>query len=210
MKILDLFSGLEGWSSAFRARGHETVTIDLDYTFNPTYCRNIANIDDLRQFGDFDVILASPPCENFSVGSLYVHWKDGKPKDAETERSIALVKHTLGLIEKANPKFWVMENPRGMLRNIIGKPAVEVAYCQYGLKTMKPTDLWGRLPPSFTPMTCKNGDPDHVAAPRSSKRGTQAIYDKERGGRHAATRALIPYDLSLAICEACERDMDVK
>ena len=114
MKVLDLYSGLGGWSAAFKDRDHEVVTLDNNYKFNPTYTRDITQLTDLSQFGSFDIILASPPCQAFSIASVYLHWKGGVP-DKAAQRSIALVKRTLMLIEMAQPKFWVMENPRGML-----------------------------------------------------------------------------------------------
>ena len=63
---------------------------------------------------------------------------------------------------------------------------------------MKPTDLWGHFPAglTFNPM-CKNGDPCHERAPRGAKTGTQGISG-------AAERAVVPYLLSLAVCEAME------
>lgn len=35
MRVLDLFSGLGGWSAAFRDRGHEVITLDIEPKFKP-------------------------------------------------------------------------------------------------------------------------------------------------------------------------------
>jgi len=247
MRVLNLFVGLGGWSAAFRNRGHEVVTIDIDYRFNPTYVKDVMNLTNLDQFGHFDMILASPPCQAFSIASAYLHWKNHEP-DRDARDSIALVNRTLMLIEMARPQFWVMENPRGMLRHVIGKPQAQVSYCQYGAPYMKPTDLWGLLPPSFVPKMCKPKRTEHNAEvcshevpPRGSKAGTQGIgvdcphlktIKNERGGnkegimeygraswkrkrqspiastmRSAVLRAVVPYALSLAMCEAAEHDL---
>jgi len=201
LRILDLFSGLGGWSAAFKDRGHEVVRIERNYRFGADYCRDIGALESLDQFGRFDVILASPPCENFSVASIHAHWQGHVP-DESAQRSLELVRHTIKLIEDAKPRFWILENPRGMLRKLIGKPNATVAYCQYGLSIMKPTDLWGILPPSFKPRCCKGGNPDHEAAPRGKTEalGLQKIASTPE-------RAKVPYQLSLEVCLACERDL---
>lgn len=198
MRVLDLFSGLEGWSAAFRDRKHEITTIDLDYTFNPTFCRDILQIENLEYFGKFDVILASPPCTCFSIASVYVHWKDKKPIDQETLNSINLVKHTLELIKNAKPKFWVLENPMGMLRTIIGKPVYTVDYCQYGTTYKKSTDLWGTFPKDFKPKRCTNKY-DHAS--------NKDKFSVQNFSKNPKIRAIVPYKLSFEMCLACERDL---
>lgn len=35
MRVLDLFSGLGGWSSAFIAAGNDVTTVDIDTKFKP-------------------------------------------------------------------------------------------------------------------------------------------------------------------------------
>lgn len=208
MKVLDLFCGLKGWTEAFKDRGHEVITVDIEKKFNPTICKDIntLTLDDLREYAPFDVVLASPPCNCFSVASCYRHWKDGKPKDQATIDSITLVKNTIFLIGLIRPKFWVLENPRGMLRTVIGHPQYEITQCQYGRSVMKPTDLWGKLPDNFIAKRCKNGSPCHEKASRSSRNGVKGINNSfsNLGSRGKELRAKIPYGLSLAVCKACE------
>lgn len=205
MLVLDLFSGLGGWSDAFRDAGHMVVTLDNNPAFKPTICADVLSVssDLLSVWGKFDVILASPPCECFSVASISSHWTGGKgayiPKDSKTERAVKIVRYTLNLIEALNPRFWALENPRGVLRKVIGNPKCTITYCQYGERRMKPTDLWGELPDSFVPLRCYNGDSCHDSAPRGAKTGTQGI-------KGTSERAKIPYGLSLAFLLACEKD----
>lgn len=205
MKVLDLFSGLGGWSQAFKDRGHMVVSVDNQAKFGPTICKDIneLNYDDLNDYGHFDVILASPPCEAFSVMAISKHWsKDGFP-NKEARQAIRNVLHTLDLIEDLKPAYWIIENPMGMLRRIIGNPVCSITQCQYGNPYMKKTDLWGVLPKSFEPKCCKNGASCHPRTPRGSKlSGIQSLKTPEE-------RAKIPYSLSLAICEACERELKV-
>jgi len=156
-------------------------------------------------FRERDVILASPPCECFSVASIGKHWTGGKcaryPKDERTKKALQLLEHTLYLIEHSNCKYWWLENPRGMMRKmdcVQRYRRVTVTYCKYGEYRMKPTDLWGIWPSTWKPHPpCKNGDPCHVRAPRGSSTGTQ-------GYGSYAEKSKIPYPLALQVCLACE------
>lgn len=209
LRVLDLFSGLGGWSAAFKARGHDVTTVEIDPRFGATITADILTLtpEDLR--GPWDVILASPPCEGFSVMNIGRNWhKDGDvrtPKTDSARLGLRLVEHALYLIRELKPTYWVMENPRGMLRKM---PCVEpferrtVTYCQYGERRQKPTDLWGGFPPSFIANdACERGAPCHDAAPRGSTTGTQSR-------KSYWEKSLVPYDLSLSVCIAVERDVE--
>jgi len=198
MKVIDLFSGLEGWSQAFKERGHEVTTYEIEPKFNPDICMNILDIDSLPKC---DVILASPPCEKFSVASIGRYWKGGISDEAK--EALKLVEHTLHLIYWARPKFWFLENPTGMLRTIIGNPPVQVYFAQYGENRLKPTDIWGRHPKGFKDMQIRDRSLlEYEKAPRGSKTGTQGL-------KNSADRAKIPYGLSLAVCELCEKQIKI-
>ena len=55
-----------------------------------------------------------------------------------------LVKHCQRIIEKAKPKWWVLENPStGALRNFIGKPKHTYHPWHFGNPWTKGTGLWG-------------------------------------------------------------------
>ena len=230
MKVLDLFSGLGGWTEAFRERGHETFSIDFDEQFHPDLLVDIMDItpDDIPWKPD--IILASPPCEKFSVMTIGRYWnKDNSPKTEASEAALKLVGHTRWLINEINPTYFIMENPLGKLRKLTIMEDLErrtVTYCQLGEKYMKPTDLWGVFPPSLVlPPMCKRRATCHVSAKRGSKIGVQDTRTKFfRGGmiedmarypswtperkNLSALRAKIPYKLSLLVCEAAERDYE--
>jgi len=214
VKVLDLFCGLKGWSKAFEDRNHEVITLDIEPRFNPTICKDILEVDVqevFSKYGHFNVILASPPCECFSIASVYRHWdkKNKTAKDGKTIHNIKLVLKTIELIQELRPDFWIIENPKGMLRKIIGYPHYEITQCQYGREVMKPTDLWGRLPKEFNPLKCKPGMNCHERATRSSRKGVQAIISSLDKKRNPELRALIPYGLSLAVCKACEKELSI-
>jgi site-specific DNA-cytosine methylase len=76
MRVLDLFSGLGGWSAAFKERGHEVLTLDIEPKFKPDICKDILEVNSIDELGQFDVILASPPCEVFSIAAVWLkHWQ---------------------------------------------------------------------------------------------------------------------------------------
>lgn len=219
MRVLDLFAGLRGWSDPWKARGHEVVTLDNDPRFEADIPFDILRFaeDPARYLPwDPDVILASPPCEAFSVMTIGKYWhRDHQPKHPKAEHALRIVEATVDVIHTLRPSFFVIENPRGKLRRLPPVQHLErrtVTYCQYGEPYMKPTDLWGGFPPGFVAKACQNYAPCHVSAPRQSKTGIQGqlgAFSSRSPQRKelSALRAKIPAPLSLAICEAAERSM---
>lgn len=199
LRVLDLFAGPppHGWSAAFRDRGHNVTTLDWESRFGADIQLDIRQ---LRGLGKFDVILASPPCETFSVASIGHHWTGGRgayvPKTPRTCDGLAIMRKTFALIEEAGPAYYVIENPIGVMRQVAPRrPTAQTWFCQWGDARAKPTDLWTNVPILFP--TCRNGAADHERAPRGAKTGTQGLRD-------AAERGRIPYALSLAVCLAVE------
>lgn len=238
MKILELFSGTESFSKVARARGHQCFTIDNEPKFKPNLCIDINKItlEDLRAKLPWnpDFIWASPPCQKFSVASIYRHWEKGKPKHNGTYEAMLLVAKTISLIMVLKPKYWIIENPRGMLRKqdfMINLSKVTVTYCKYGFEYQKATDFWNNIYHWRPRPMCSPGDPCHVRAPRGSNAGTQGVsgYRKNRNQKHpvdssmikagrslqhpdwnytvsraSEVRAMIPEELCKEILEVCE------
>jgi len=199
IRVLDLFSGLGGWSEAFKERGHEVVTVDREAKFSPTILSDVNNLE-ASELGKFDIVLASPPCECFSVMTVSRYWNHQGDPGSQAKDAIQTVKNTIKLIHEIDPRFWVLENPRALLRKVIGKPAYTVTYCQYGATYMKPTDLWGKIPDNFHPRRCSRYAKCHVPTPRGSHNnpGSNGL------GKNTELMAKIPYGLSLAMCISAE------
>jgi len=187
---VDLYSGLGGWSQAFVERGWKVLTVDIEPEFKPHICKDILDLDSSILPRNPTVILASPPCQKFSVNAISLNWKKRTIKDNGVVTAIGLVAKALDIIMKLQPLYWIIENPRGMLRNVLGKPKVETYFRSWGAPNLKPTDLWGIMPDIKWPKP----------EPGWEKNGTRKIDN-------AALAAKIPYDLSLAICEGIEKEV---
>lgn len=202
---LDLFAGLGGFSQAFEdADGWEVVTVELEDRFDPDIQADIMQLrpGDLT---DADLVLASPPCTQFSMAaSRYERFVDGEPQTPEARDAVALVYHTIGLIKALNPDYWFLENPQGYLRQVIGRPTGRVTYCQYGTEYMKPTDLWGEHPSGFEYRSCSYGDDCH-AFNTDQENGRLGNMDGIQSyTRDSAKRAKVPRELSEAILRSIE------
>lgn len=205
-RILDLFSGTGSATQAFRddprcivlsVDNDATRDADFTCTIKEFWQHYIAEIEPIH----FDFIWASPPCKTFSIANtpMSVNWWRGKPSSPAVFEALANVAYTLKIIEHLNPPYWALENPRGMLRTIHMMdqyPRRTVTYCQYGHDAMKPTDLWGRLPPTWLPKSCSNGDDCHINVASEGISATEAkSYDN---------KIMVPYGLSLSIKDALD------
>jgi len=200
-RVLDLFCGLGGFSQAFEQSGRwDVTTVDIEARFEPDHVADVFELRPSDFDGEFDVVLASPPCTQFSTAGNHDGWdfESHEPQTDAAREAVALVYHALGLIRGLSPRYWFLENPQGRLRWFLGRPTGEVTYCQYGRPYMKPTDLWGQHPP-MTYRSCSRGQPCH-------KRNVE--YDGTSAtrllGDTPAERAKVPAELSAAICDACE------
>ena len=175
--VLDLFSGLGGWSKAFKDRNHQVVTVDNNSKFKPDICKNIIKLsgNDLNGY-NFDIILASPPCTEFSKSCMPETWTSVKKYGCNP--NLLLLAKTVLLIQELNPKWWIIENVRGAVPYfdlLIGKP----------IKKVGSRYLWGNFPI----VDCKNKYGKWKLPPSKNR---------------SALRSLIPYELSLNVCKSME------
>ena len=207
-KILELFAGSRSFSKVAKEFGHKVYTTDIEPFDEIDQVCDIFKFDIdkmLDEFGPPDIIWASPPCTTFSVASIGHHWKGGNkayiPKTKEAEMGIKIIEETNWLIKMLNPKYFYIENPRGLLRKlpVITKESYirhTIWYCQYHnpekdkIKRAKPTDIWTNDYSWKPKPVCKNGNPDcnHERAPRGSRTGTQGLKDDYE-------RSKVPYEL---------------
>mgnify|MGYP001615684843 FL=1 len=161
--ILDLCGGTGAWSRPYVEAGYTVYNITLPdfdilntYPFNGIATNSLEghngsgcsfrhlhfsgeyktlNIDATQVHG----ILAAPPCTEFSLA------KSTKPRDFNN--GMQIVRKCFEIIwhcrARGNLKWWALENPRGFLRQFLGKPTFEFEQWQFGHKGIKPTDIWG-------------------------------------------------------------------
>ena len=126
MKILELFAGTRSIGKAFEKRGHQVFSVEWDKNFtNIDLYEDINNItaQDIReQFGDVDVIWASPDCTTYSIAGISHHRKyiDGvlTPVSDYAKFCDKTNTHVLELIKELKPKYYFIENPRGGMRKM--------------------------------------------------------------------------------------------
>lgn len=204
MKVLELFAGSRSIGKAAERLGMEVFSSDIEQFGGIDYVVDILNFDYNEVPWIPDIIWASPPCTGFSVASIGTHWTGGKeayiPNSDTARLGMRLVGKTQEIISHYNPKYWFIENPRGVLRKLQLMQHLpirnSVTYCQYGDERMKPTDIWTNNGLWIPRPMCKNGDSCHVAAPRGSKTGTQ-------GRKGSYERSMIPDELCLEVLRSC-------
>lgn len=227
MKVLDLFAGLGGWSAVARARGHDVRTLDFDPKFECDYVADILEWDPATLPWRPDLVLASPPCEGFTVMNIGKNWTrpdDDPPHQPKTDSArlaLRIVERTREIIEELAPSFFIIENPRAKLRVLPVVADLErrtAWYCHLGETMAKPTDLFGGFPPSLVlPEECHNAREDHpptcccrdhASAPRGSRTpgSIQGVRGKD-AWEVAALRAKVPERLALLVCTAAEQDL---
>lgn len=212
MKTLELFSGTKSISKEFEKAGHETFTVDIEERFNPDLCKDMMEVSLEELPKKVDVIWASPPCQTFSVSSISRYWDKGQPKNSKAIIGRALLYKTLWIIEQLKPKYYFIENPRGMMRKEClliylqnnGAIRKTITYCQYGESRMKPTDIWTNCKSWIPRPTCKNGDSCHDYQPRGYKQKKEgdAIGKGTQGMKDAEERSKIPVELCKEIVDA--------
>ena len=138
MKILELFCGLGGWSKGFHDIFPDAEFYGVDIK-NYGYPYNFikADLHDWVPDQKYDIVLASPPCSEFS------EVKRNTAQKYDERIGLDLVWRTFHLIEKIKPKFWVLENVWG-LSEFLDKPKEIVRYRR--AKNGKRAYLWGNFP----------------------------------------------------------------
>lgn len=189
MKVLDLFSGLGGFSEAFLQAGDEVVRIENNPLLSEVPNTSIEDVKEMRdrllefkQSGQpirkIDVVLASPPCNEFSLAysaPRAVAFRNNE----KFEPSMKFLEITLEIIEIIQPRYWVIEN-------VVG--SAEYFY-KLGLVPHQVHDrtiFYGKFPMFATPLM-------ETKAKKDSWHGDPLRANK---------RALIPLELSMALRKA--------
>jgi site-specific DNA-cytosine methylase len=126
MKILELFCGMGGWSKGFHdilpnAEYYGIDIKDLGYPYN--FIK--ADILDWTPDQKYDVVLASPPCTEFS------ECKRNTAAHPYDERiGLDLIWKTYDLVSIIKPTYWVIENVKGLQEFIPDVKEAEYVLCK--------------------------------------------------------------------------------
>ena len=196
MKVLDLCSGLGGFSEAFISAGHEVMRIENNPLLSNVAATKIMCIFELQDFieqqifhEDFeniDVVLFSPPCYEFSLAynapkPTHLRENPGIPYEPD----MSLFHCGLDIIRMLKPKTWILENVRGAsphFSEVIGNPRqINDAYF-----------FWGNFP-SFRPADFPS----------------KAEKDERHNPLRANVRGKIPIEISEALLAAIESQKSI-
>ena len=116
MNVVSFFAGCGGLDMGFEQAGFHVVWAnELEQHCRATYKRNHPNTQlvigdvckiDPASIPNCDGFIGGPPCQSWSVG--------GKQRGLEDKRGLLFVKY-IELIKAKHPKFFVIENVKGML-----------------------------------------------------------------------------------------------
>lgn len=137
MKILSLFAGAGGLDLGFRNAGHTIVWAnDFDQDSCATYkkniaehivCSDVAGID-TKNLPQFDILIGGFPCQGFSRANVNKKKNDNRNN---------LYLHVLRVLNAKKPKYFCLENVRGILTLNNGSDFSEIknALSSEGYKT---------------------------------------------------------------------------
>jgi len=109
MKVIDLYCGCGGFSQGFETSGFDVLGIDMwDIALKSHGGKTLLfDISKLKrknlpqEFYKPDIIIGSPPCQQFSTANR------NRTKDD------TLIKHFERMVEELKPKYWIWENVIG-------------------------------------------------------------------------------------------------
>ena len=130
LNVIDLFSGIGGFSLGLRRAGFELEKhyysevnrhAIANYKYNFKDAKYIGSVEDVRG-GDFgrgeiDVITFGSPCQDFSLA--------GKRAGLDGERS-SLIRHAIRLVREVRPSVFIWENVKGVFSSNGGADFVAI------------------------------------------------------------------------------------
>lgn len=182
--VWDLCSGLGGWSEAFLQDEWTVIRIETNEALQ--YVPHTYQLD-VTQWTDWaddlprpNVILASPPCLEFSTA-----YNAPKPKakreGKEFQPDMTIVNCVRDIIQTYDPEWWVVENVNGAIT------ALDPVYGRYK-QQVGPFYLWGKFPRIHMPSGWSHSKEDHDVWSTDPLRANK--------------KAMIPFDVSFRLLKA--------
>ena len=141
LKVIDLFSGLGGWTQSFMKSHKYTVErYDSDPWLRDVENTEIVDLTEKRISSYYSphLLVGSPPCYEFSLAHSAprsIAMRNGEEFSPSMDCVLAFREH----VESLTPKFWLMENVKGsaeFINPIMGEPR----------QIIGPFILWGNFP----------------------------------------------------------------
>jgi len=203
--ILDLADGTGAWSKDYEEAGYIVVNVTLPfYDVLKTEIRDEVIIFQGGNKGSFAVwindvygILAAPICTMFSIARTTAK----TPRDFR--EGMKLVIACLNIIWECRYDhklaFWCLENPKGYLRQFLGKPVFTFDPCDFGDPYTKRTDLWGY----FNIPKGVRVEPEYVYF-KSGKRMSKMMYESSLRSKRKSKilKSITPPGFAKAFFEA--------
>lgn len=208
--ILDLCGGTGSWSKPYREAGYTVHVITLpDYSVTnvmmlkgsvvflyrdeQTPSRQSLVID----FADIYGVLAAPPCTQFSRARTTAKTPRDLKGAMSVVRACTTIVENARMAEGSTLKFWALENPMSMLRQLLGNPPHSFRGWEWGDDHVKFTDLWGYYTmPKPKIKQAPDFDRKRWAAPKCPAEYRHLKLDR------AAIRAITPPNFARAFYEA--------
>lgn len=172
-----------GWSIGFYRAGFDILGVDIVDVGYP-YDLVKTDIRNFHASNPFDVVVASPPCTEFS-GMTEISARKGQRPWPSPEKGMVLVREAQRVIKEANPKYWIIENVHGALKPfypVFGPPKMRIG----------PWRLWGDFPKFLMPQA-------NTEVKQPGGGAWQGHFDSLMAWK----RAKVPLYLSIPIAKAC-------
>lgn len=158
MKVLIACEESQTVCKAFRERGHEAYSCDIQDCSGGHPEWHIKDDVLLVMDDDWDLMIAHPPCTFLTVSNTYINrgCKKYTSEQAEEYRHEAIL-FFFSMVDSHIPKIAV-ENPIGIMSNLYRKPDQIINPFDFGDNASKKTCLWLKGLPLLIPTHSEHGN----------------------------------------------------
>ena len=114
LSVLDLYCGLGGWTYGFIKNGISVTGYDI-VDFSNYYPAKFIRADLLKTdiTDHYDIVVASPPCTDFSKASFPKTWKSVIRYPPDIDLAKKLFNRVYEIVNMVKPDYYIIENVRG-------------------------------------------------------------------------------------------------
>ena len=121
IKVIDLYCGLGGWTTGLIENNIDVTGYDI-VDFSDKYPSKFVKADLLtyNNFDNCDIIVASPPCTDFTKSSFPKTWRVVKDYPPDIPSAMKLFNRVYEIVDIVKPVYYLIENVRGA-QKYVGK-----------------------------------------------------------------------------------------